>query len=253
MSDGIKFDDIDIDFSKLPSDRLRSILDAGAELIECHRVLGNTGDNIVGELIKEHDTFFEWDHYPAGDVYDTNSHSQFYYHAHPQELRAPEHGHFHTFLRPNGFHQTIDPAPVDDLELPEDRNDALSHLIAISMDKFGLPIHIFTTNRWVTGETWYKATDVKQMLDWFDIDHAQPSWPVNKWVTSMIRLFQPQIFELLKLRDKRVAGWAVTHPDENVYEDRNLEVTSVMKVSVDDQIAAAQEALDGRSEAAAAE
>ncbi|MCH7600783.1 MAG: hypothetical protein IH973_13595, partial [Myxococcales bacterium] len=35
----------------------------------------------------------EWDHYPKGDIYDHGSHSQYFYHAHPTELRGGEHGH----------------------------------------------------------------------------------------------------------------------------------------------------------------
>ena len=238
--------DIQIDFETLPRERLASMAQAGEDVIECHRVLANTSDNIVGELLRDVDKFYEWNHYPDGDVYDPNSHAQYYYHAHPQGLRGDEHGHFHTFLRPLGMPAGMRPAPVDDLEIPEGENDALSHLIGISMDKFGIPVQLFTTNRWVTGETWYGAADVRRMIDGFIIDHARPSWPVNRWVSGMLRLFRPQIAALLEARDSRVAGWAATHPDRNVYEDRELEVTSVAVISVDGQREAVQAALARR-------
>ena len=32
-----------------------------------------------------------------------------------------------------------------------------------------------------------------EALDRFDIDHAYPSWPVNRWLTAMVRLFRPQM------------------------------------------------------------
>ena len=48
------------------------------------------------------------------------------------------------------------------------------------MDSTGLPIRLLSTNRWVTGEAWYRADDVCKLLDLFEIDHAQPSWPVNR-------------------------------------------------------------------------
>lgn len=235
-----------VDFGALPQDRLEIMVEAGREVIECHRVLANTNDNIVGELLRGVETFYEWDHYPAGDVYDHVSHAQYYYHAHPQELRGGEHGHFHTFLRPKGMLEGVRPALLSDYVAPEDENDALSHLIAISMDKFGIPIRLFSTNRWVTGETWYRADDVTAMLDLFEIDHAQPSWPVNRWVTGMIRLFHPQISALLKARDERVAAWEAEHGDRNVYEDRDLEITSLVDISIDDQIRAATETLAAR-------
>jgi hypothetical protein len=238
--------DIDIDFAGLTTDRLEGMAAAGEDVIECHRVLAKTGDNIVGELIKGVETFYEWDHYPQGDVYDHVTHSQFYYHAHPQELRAGEHGHFHTFVRPLGMPAGTLPAPLPNLELPKGENDALSHIIGISMDPQGLPIRLFTTNRWVTGEVWYTAGDVRKILESFAMDLAHPSWPVNRWITAMIQLFQPQIGKLLDARDRRVAGWAATHPGEDVYEDRDLEVTSAVDISVDDQMAAVIAALEAK-------
>ena len=121
--------------------------DAGEMVRECDRILANAHDNIVGELLKGEETFYEWNHYPDGDVYDGNTHSQYYYHAHPAEERPGEHGHFHTFIRPKGMPADIRPALVDDYEAPEDPDDALSHIVAISMDRKGFPIKLFTTNR----------------------------------------------------------------------------------------------------------
>ena len=230
----IEFDDSII--KVLPKETLSAMRDAGERVVECHRVLTKTADNLVGELLKGVETFFEWSHYPEGDVYDQDSHSQYYYHAHPPEERSNEHGHFHTFLRPDGMPAGVKPAPVADYAPPEDPDDALSHLIAISMDSAGLPIKIFTTNRWVTGEIWYDAANVKMMLPCFEMDHAQPSWPVNIWLTSMLMLFRPQIQTLIDARDEVVDAWATSHPEENVYEDRNLEVTTEIMIDVDSQI-----------------
>ncbi len=246
MSRNPAYVDIEIDFDKLPVERLEAMVAAGEEVIDCHRVLAKTGDNIVGELIKGDETFYEWDHYPKGDVFDHETHSQFYYHAHPQEVRAGEHGHFHTFVRPRGMPGGILPAPIPGIELPEGDNEALSHIIGISMDPQGIPIRLFTTNRWVTGEVWYTADDVRAITEAFAIDVAHPSWPVNRWVTAMVRLFQPQIAKLTQARDRRVAGWAATHPDTDVYEDRDLEIASALDISIDDQVAAAMAALEAK-------
>lgn len=233
-----------VDFSALSRDRLTAMREAGKEVVDCHRVLAKTGDNIVGELLRDQGTFFEWDHYPKGDLYDPETHAQFYYHAHPQELREGEHGHFHTFLRPLGMPPGVRPAPVPGLVLPENANDALSHLVAISMDPRGLPIRLFTTNRWVTGEVWYTADDVRAMLDRFEIDLAHPSWPVNRWIGAMVRLFRPQIGALIDARDAAVAAWSAAHPDRDVYEDREFEITSALDIDIDEQIAAVTATLD---------
>ncbi len=232
------------EFAALSTEELESMAEAGQEVIEVHRVLAKTSDNIVGELLRGHETFFEWDHYPPGDVYDNESHSQFYYHAHPPDQRfESEHGHFHTFMRPKGMPSGIKPAPVPGFKKPEDPDDELSHLIAIAMTKEGFPFRLFTVNRWVTGEVWYVAEDVSRLLDYFKIDHAQPSWPVNRWVSGMIHLFKPQIVELLRARDQAAAAWVEEHPDGDVYEDRELEVTSFVAVSVEDQVRAVARAL----------
>jgi hypothetical protein len=112
------------------------------------------------------------------------------------------------------------------------------------MDRAGWPIGLFTTNRWVTGETWYAAHDVSAMLDRFDLKLGKPAWPVNRWLTAILILFRPQIEELLQQRDERIRAWQLEHPEvDNVYEDRRLEVTSQMPISVEAQVATLEEAL----------
>jgi len=232
------------DFRQLPRARLEAMASAGEVVVDCMRVLAKTGDNVVGEVLRGEGDFLQWNHYPTGDVYDPASGSQYYYHAHPPEDRGAEHGHFHTFLRPTGMPDGIRPAPVPDYAPPDDPNDALSHLIAISMDKFGLPIGLFTTNRWVTGEIWYRADDVIAMLDEFEIDLARPAtWPVNRWITGMIHLFRPQVEELVRRRDEAVGAWTPKSEELSVYEDRALEITASIAISIDDQVHAVAAAL----------
>lgn len=230
-------------FTDLPREQLEDMAAAGAEIRECYRLLAKTGGNVVGELLRGQGEFFEWDHYPKGDVYDPETHCQYYYHAHPAGLRDAEHGHFHTFLRPKGMPEGVRPVPLDDLAAPVGDNDALSHLVAIAMDKHGVPIRLFTTNRWVTGETWYAADDVIRMLDVFDMDLAYPSLPVNIWITAMPRLFRPEIEGLVRARDRAVADWQARHMDVNTFEDRGLEVTAMADISVDAQIGRVNAAL----------
>ncbi len=215
--------------------------------MEVYRLLGKTEANVVGEVLKGHGEFYEWDHYPPGDAYDHETHSQYYYHAHPPEGRAEsfgsEHGHFHTFLRPKGMPKSAKPAPVPDFKPPKDANDALTHFVGIATNRAGFPIRLFTTNRWVTGEVWYYAKTVIPMIDRFFMDLAYPSMPVNIWITAMLQLFRPNIETLLHQRDQAVADWLINHPDENVYEDRGLEITSIQNISVEKQINQVNKAL----------
>lgn len=224
----------------LPRDRLEAMATAGAEVLECTRVLKKGGLNVVKEVLRGAPKFIKLDHYPKGDVYDRESHSQFYYHAHRGDH---EHGHFHTFLRAGGMPAGLQPAPEAVGPKRPEGDKALAHLVAISMDAHARPVGLFTTNRWVTGESWYGASDVIAMLDRFVIDHAWPSWPTNRWITAMMRLFRPTVEALLHERDARLAAWAARHPDRHVYEDRALETISDAAISVEAQIAAVEAAL----------
>lgn len=235
-----------IDLTLLPRETLEAMAEAAREMLACQRVLAKTGDTVVGELLRGHGTVYEWRHYPPGDVYDAEYHAQYYYHCHPEDERpGGEHGHFHTFLRPLGMPDGVAPAPLPDYRPPAGENDALSHLVGIAVDQAGRPVRLFTTNRWVTGEVWYPADDVVRMLEQFVIDHARPSWPVNRWITALVRLFRPQIEVLLHERDMAMTAWAEAHPDCNPYEDRAIEIPSQVLVSVEEQTALVEMALRG--------
>jgi hypothetical protein len=246
-----------VDLTRLPPAELEAMARAGEEILEIERILAKTGDNVVSEALREAGTFYEWHHYPPGDVYDPESHAQFFYHAHPPGQRSgTEHGHFHCFLRPRGMPAGIAPlvmpelavanapaAPADPLLAPVAQpnqggnNDKLSHLVAISMDGSGRAIRLFTVNRWVTGETWYAAEDVARMLDRFVIDLARPSWALNRWLTAVFRLFRPQMAELLLARDAAIMNWRRRHRGKvHVFEDRRLEVASAVEIDVGDQL-----------------
>ncbi len=230
--------------SELSDDELQAMGEAGEEVVNIHRILAKTGANIVGELLKSVDKFYEWDHIPKGDVYDRETHAQYYYHAHALANRFKgEHGHFHTFLRPKGMPADVKPAEVPGAKMPDDPNNKLSHLVAISMDPKGFAFRLFTVNRWVTGEVWYKAADVIKLLDGFVIDHTWPSWPVNRWVSALIPLFKPQIVALVQARDRQIDAWAAERsetntPHEEVFEDRDREVTSYLDINVERQVKA---------------
>ena len=87
---------------------------AGETALDSLRALASMGRSLVSEALAGADGFYEWRHYPEGDVYDPGSHAQYFYHAHPPgERAASEHGHFHAFLRPHGM-----PAGVQPLMLP---------------------------------------------------------------------------------------------------------------------------------------
>lgn len=221
---------------------------AGLEILQCYHVLQKAGLNIVGEVLRDTlnkgETFYEFNHYPDDDVYDRETHAQYYYHAHRGEVG--EHGHFHTFLRPKGMPQGLAPIEHPATDPWPQGEEALSHLITIAMDSYGYPTNLFTVNRWVTAEAWYPATQVIQMLDRFVIGHAFPSWPVNRWISAMFVLYRPHIEALLKQRDEIIWAWAATHPGEDVFEDRALDVTSQLTISVEDTLREIEQAISAK-------
>lgn len=218
----------------LDTPQLMRLLAAGEEVQECWRVLRKAELNVVGEMLRGPRPFVELEHYPDDDVFDAETQSQYYYHAH--RGLPGENGHFHTFVRQPGMPPGMRPVAERASEPWPTGDVALSHLVAISMDGWGYPIGLFTTNRWVTDEAWYAAADVTQLLERFRVDHAGPSWPANRWISAMFVLFQPQMVLLLEDRDRQVEHWRQDHPGEDVFEDRALEVTSWLPISVDAQI-----------------
>ncbi len=217
--------------------RLERIAEAAAEVVNCIRVLEKSGSNLVTEVL-DGGEFIEFEHYPRDDVYDPQTHAQYYFHAHPRARGAwNDYGHFHTFLRPKGVSQSVRPGVSPGTPGADAASDSVFHLIAISMNQQGRPVRLFTTNRWVTAETWCAAPDIIAMLDRFVVDLAKPSWPLNRWISAMITLYRDDIERLILERDVRIAQWSAAHPDRDVFEDRALEVPSAMAIDVDTHLA----------------
>jgi hypothetical protein len=210
--------------ASLSDSQLTASLAAIDDIRECYRVLDKGGLNIVGEVLKGQGPFYEMDHYPKEDVYDRDTASQYYYHAHRAD--HAEHGHFHLFLRSAALPQGAEPA------MGPAGEDRVAHLVAISMDAWGYPTDLFAVNRWVTDESWLPAETIVTELDRFAIDHAYPSWPVNRWLTAMVRCFRPQIEALLYHRDE-VVSQRQGQNLEQVLEDRSLEITGTIPVDVE--------------------
>ena len=150
-------------------------------------------------------------------------------------------------MRAKGMSPGLQPVPYDGEVEWQTGDNAVSHVICISMDGPGFPIGLFATNRWVTGETWYSWNDVVSMLDDWHIDHAYPNLAVNQWISGMMKLFKPQIVALLEHRDAVIEDWRQQYPDQDVYEDRKLEVTGEYDISVDDQHARVLKLIEAKS------
>ncbi len=223
---------------------LERLAEAASEVVNCIRVLEKSGSNLVAEALGGR-KFVEYDHYPPDDVYDPETHAQYYFHAHPQ-MRGEwnDYGHFHTFLRPRGMPLGVLSVTVNEENSNAAENDALCHLIAISMNREGRPVRLFTTNRWVTAGAWYQGDDAIAMLAQFVIDLSRPSWPLNRWLSAMFALYRDDIKELIMQRDVAIEAWGRAHPDRDVFEDRALEVTSGKTIDLNQRLAEIRARLD---------
>lgn len=218
---------------------------------QCSDALAARGRTILDEITNGAVAIAEWRRYPDGEVYDPGSHAQYFYHRHDSGSETSgraEHGHFHLFLRAEGIPPGIAPviwpelavanapAPPQSAPLKRGGRDEVCHLLAIAIDWRGEPVRLFTTNRWVTGETWYAAEDVIRILDRFRVEREEPSALLNRWLGAIVRLFEPQIGELLHARDEVVMGWRRRRRG-NVFEDPRLEITSSLDVDLSAELA----------------
>lgn len=234
-----------VPFDGLSAARLARMAEAGQRLIATARILAKTGDSVVGEVTGACGPIHPYAHYPEGDVVDRESGAQFFYHLHPVPPLAagtgkvPEsdlNGHFHCFV----------PAPADReaAGLPQvRRGSGMAHLVAVEVDRHSLPVRLFTTNRWVTDETWVEASAASRLADRFLVELARPSLSAAIWISSLVRLFQPQVAALLAARDAAIAALARARPGSDPYEDRCLEIPSALCVSVEAQMADVRSAL----------
>lgn len=161
--------------------------------------------------------FVEWRHYPAGDLHDRATQCRFFYHAHSADERvAGEHGHFHVFV----------PAAAGE--------ESFSHLVGISLDAHGMPVRIFSTNRWVTDETWIDGAGMVARLAAFRVTARGRLAPVAAWVTAFVRAYAEDIADLLRGRDIVIAERTRSRDLAEVLEDRSLAVISEKQVALVD-------------------
>ena len=158
---------------------------AAQELANIQMRYAETGRTLNEAALCGAKDFIEWQHYPINDLVDEHSGYEFYYHAHSaDEMPKGEHGHFHVIKRDaQRFH----------------------HLIGISLDQKGLPVRLFTTNQWVTGEEMMDSGATINFIKEFELTTKGRMAPVSKWIGALIQLFTVEIEGLLFERDQKIA------------------------------------------------
>lgn len=223
------------ELSRLPTKQLERLQAAADEVLQQLENLAAMQTTPVGQMLKGVNNFTEDTHYPDGDIHDERTGSQYYYHAHRGS--DTENGHFHLFVRANAIPNSMRPALPEFAKDRPNGDEAIAHLVAISIGHDSLPTKLFTTNQWVTGETFYSASDTSMLVDRFDTTGDKACAETSRWISALVLLFRLQIAWLLSERDQNIATWARQHPSRDPLEDEQLEITSELAIDIDAQIA----------------
>ena len=193
--------------------RAQRAADGLTSLMEVTRRLALERQGLLAEFAGNPSIVRAWDHLPPDDAHDPRSGYRWYYHCHPREARtAGEHGHFHLFSDPQS-------------------GSAVTHLVAISVSDRGLPLGLFTTNRWVTDERWQSASRVLRLIRDFALFSPRVLRRVHDWLAQLLRAFGPQIRTLLRARDERLMALRASARSD-VLEDRRIAVLSRCRIDL---------------------
>jgi hypothetical protein len=158
------------------------------------------------------------DHYPKGDVIDRRHASQMFYHCHRQG--DVEHGHVHLFCHATRSGRRLYLSQQSSRALP-------SHLLALGLDARGLPISLFTVNRWVTDGHWFDAQTTLKLLQRFKMQGVKNHARSCDWASNFVRMYEPLIEKLLHKRDQRLAR---AGPLEEALDNQRIEILSSIKL-----------------------
>ncbi len=197
---------------------------AAYQLIELSGEMSSQGLPLMQRILPLDAPAEQWIHYPPDDALSPNNGGRYFYHCHPPEERGEnEHGHFHMFLPLSLF------AKDQAVSAPE--NDGVDrakvvHFAALSVAPSGLPVTLFTVNRWVTDEWMFPAENIIEKLSAFNLEGADGDALVNAWLTNFVALAHEEIASLLTQRD------AILLPKSWPGEDCSIEITSTMDVDI---------------------
>ena len=199
---------------------------AAQALIAATIRIASEGLPLMTRVAPQDGAFVVWDHYPPDDAVDPASGARWFYHAHPPgEREEGEHGHFHLFFDRALLGGQPIAGPIGGVSSGAD----VVHVAAIAIGMDGLPFRLFTVNRWVTDEWLYPAEAIAPLLPRFRFDRAGGDALVNAWLSAAVAFFRPVILDVLRERDRVIAGWAADGPE---FEDRAREVLSGAAIDI---------------------
>jgi hypothetical protein len=192
--------------------------DHGRRVLEIMRDLASRGRHVTLAAMAGSTRMQAWRHYPEHDADDPVNHTRFFYHAHETGPRWPaEHGHFHLFH--------------------VNRDGGVVHLLAISMTDTGLPVRLFLTNRWVTGEQWSTAEHCHAYLERFACFRRGRLAPVAAWVSAMVGLYRDDACRLHLRREQWLHARRMIDDQHDWLESRRHEVLVSCRIDLPQRLA----------------
>lgn len=218
-------------------------------LLDCYRQLSVNKQHLLFPLLGNAAPR-QWAHYPEDDVIDRSTGYQYFYHSHSPEDRqdSSEHGHFHLFARMDGGMHDINAHTekrfLNSLKSVPDEQSTNANLLCISLDAKGVPISMFTVNRWVTEDHLLSASTTLSLLNDFRV--TTPGFEiVNQWLKAMLGLFWTEIVELLVQRDLKLAElMGKSHLTDGLLENTAIEMLSDTVIDIDRKIALLDKAVE---------
>jgi hypothetical protein len=204
--------------------------------------LGEQGENlsdVQGGFIAD------W-HYPKGDRIDFDGGGQYFYHCHRENMQTQEHGHFHCFIRRAGWPKSWPLARIP--ERAKYADNPMTHIVAIGINRYGLPIRLFMVNRWVSKESWFAADKMQRIAKRFDLSAVKAERPktgdqaeqwrlMDQWVENIVHVFAPQIQWLYEQRDAEMARLvAACDAKHNPYLDEEIEELASVDIALEKQV-----------------
>ncbi len=219
----------------MSADKRTIQLEAAQTVIESIVAMAQEGKPLMQRVLPQDEDIKWWEHYPKFDARSKKCQSRWYYHVHKPGSRSPdEHGHFHLFLDKTQIKKASRSIAKPDYSKNK-KKARVSHLIALSIDKQGIPREWFTTNRWVTDEWMYPAKIMIDHLPLYDVDDTQEDKLVNKLITAMVRLYSDEIEEMLHERDAKLKEIGANRKNLELFNKGN-EVLSTRAIDLDAKI-----------------
>lgn len=193
-------------FVEARASRQRQMEQAAKDIAHCYASPGAEPDHFLDQSFRGQAPGTVIQHL-QDDIVESSTGYHYVYHCHSSRKHAGgEHGYFHLLAQADftGHKIDIEREARFLAQFDAEPTDARTiSLIGVSVNARGVPIELFTANRWITGDRFLDAESTLALLDRFRIDDGALS-RVAKFLPALVRLFWPQAVHLLNKRDEKL-------------------------------------------------